>query len=323
MMPRVPFLVMLTWACLATCVMGFLPSIGAGSWGVARMGARGCALRRKSQLLRAPTLARGGARAHEAHMTAARPPPGRTGFLIELRESIEYLINGDQFIADRVAEFGPVFSTTLFFRPTVVVGGQRNVAEFLNVDADVAESSLPAPLQELMTEKNTLLQTGERHAASRRMIAPCLDAKALASYLPTIDARCAAHVAALAEGDATAERTTAVAKDLTRFSLQLFAELFSGHALTEEQMSQFTTYNGGLFALSTLDPAFLRARNAREALEEDMGRKFAEAKAAALLDTDRFAVFRHIDAAVDEHGRASYDVGYGVTQVCVNLTCMC
>ena len=79
-------------------------------------------------------------------MTAARPPPGRTGFLIELRESIEYLINGDQFIADRVAEFGPVFSTTLFFRPTVVVGGQRNVAEFLNVDADVAESSLPAPL---------------------------------------------------------------------------------------------------------------------------------------------------------------------------------
>ena len=256
-------------------------------------------------------------------MTAARPPPGKTGFLIELRESIEYLINGDQFIADRVAEFGPVFSTTLFFRPTVVVGGQRNVAEFLNVDADVAESSLPAPLQELMTEKNTLLQTGERHAASRRMIAPCLDAKALASYLPTIDARCAAHVAALAEGDTTAERTTAVAKDLTRFSLQLFAELFSGHALTEEQMSQFTTYNGGLFALSTLDPAFLRARNAREALEEDMGRKFAEAKAAALLDTDRFAVFRHIDAAVDEHGRASYDVGYGVTQVCVNLTCMC
>ncbi len=60
---------------------------------------------------------------------------------------------------------------TLFFRPTVVVGGQKQVAGFLNVDQDIAESSLPPPLQALMTDKNTLLQTGERHTASRRMIA--------------------------------------------------------------------------------------------------------------------------------------------------------
>jgi len=50
-------------------------------------------------------------------------PPGREGFLIGVRESIEYLVNGDQFIADRHGELGPVFSTTLFFKPTVVVGG--------------------------------------------------------------------------------------------------------------------------------------------------------------------------------------------------------
>ena len=113
-------------------------------------------------------------------------PPGRKGFLIELRESIEYLINGDNFIKERVAEFGPVFSTTLFFRPTVVVGGPDNVAELLRAEQVVAESSLPPPLQELMTDRNVLLQSGERHAASRRMLGPILNAEALKASEPPL-----------------------------------------------------------------------------------------------------------------------------------------
>ena len=183
---------------------------------------------------------------------ALNPPPGKKGFLIGLRESIEYLVNGDKFIEERTAEFGPVFSTTLFFRPTVVVGGQKQVAEFLNVDQDIAESSLPPPLQALMTDKNTLLQTGERHTASRRMIAPVLDVEALKAYLPTIEKRVDEYLEALVVRD-----STYLAKELTTFCLQLFAELFTGHTLTEEQETLFTTYNGGLFALSTLDPAVL------------------------------------------------------------------
>ena len=183
---------------------------------------------------------------------ALNPPPGKKGFLIGLRESIEYLVNGDKFIEERTAEFGPVFSTTLFFRPTVVVGGQKQVAEFLNVDQDIAESSLPPPLQALMTDKNTLLQTGERHTASRRMIAPVLDVEALKAYLPTIEKRVDQYLEALVVRD-----STYLAKELTAFCLQLFAELFTGHTLTEEQETLFTTYNGGLFALSTIDPAVL------------------------------------------------------------------
>jgi len=240
---------------------------------------------------------------------ALNPPPGKKGFLIGLRESIEYLINGDKFIEDRTAEFGPVFSTTLFFRPTVVVGGQQNVAEFLDVDAEIAESSLPPPLQELMTDKNVLLQTGERHAASRRMISPVLNADALKAYLPTIEQRADEYIENLARSD-----STFLAKDLTKFCLQLFAELFSGHRLTEEQEALFTTYNAGLFALSTFDPAFVKAKAARETLEQDMERKFEAARDANELDSPRFAAFRHVSSAIDENGFRSYSPGYAVTQ---------
>ena len=242
---------------------------------------------------------------------ALNVPPGRKGFLIELRETIAYLLDGDNFIKERTEEFGPVFSTTLFFRPTVVVGGQKNVAELLEVEQSVvAESSLPPPLQALMTDRNLLLQSGQRHAASRRMMAPILNADALKSYLPTIERRTEEYIAKLSQRD-----ETYLAKDLVRFCLQLFAELFCGHALTEEEEELFTVYNGGLFALTTWEPSFVAARRARETLDANMRRRFEDARRDGLLETDRFAVFRHISSAVDEKGERSYDPGYGVTQL--------
>ena len=154
------------------------------------------------------------------------------------------------------------------------------MSEFLKVDPDIAESSLPPPLQALMTERNTLLQTGERHAASRRMISPVLDLEALKTYLPTIEARATEYIDSLSSSD-----STFLAKDLTKFCLQLFAEIFTGHRLTDEQEKLYTVYNGGLFALSTLDPAFLKARRAREILEEDNQAKFEAARSQGLLNT--------------------------------------
>ena len=60
-----------------------------------------------------------------------RPLPRRQGFLIGLRESLAYLLNPDGFIAARTEELGPVFGTTLFFRPTAVIGGLPAVDDFV------------------------------------------------------------------------------------------------------------------------------------------------------------------------------------------------
>ena len=82
---------------------------------------------------------------------ALRPLPGRKGFLIGLRESLAYLRDPDGFIAARTKEFGPVFGTTLFFRPTAVLGGPAAVEDFLSQERAIAESSLPAAFTALHT----------------------------------------------------------------------------------------------------------------------------------------------------------------------------
>ena len=150
-----------------------------------------------------------------------------------------------------------------------------------------------------MTERNTLLQTGERHAASRRMISPLLDLEALKTYLPTIEARATEYIDSLSSSD-----STFLAKDLTKFCLQLFAEIFTGHRLTDEQEKLYTVYNGGLFALSTLDPAFLKARRAREILEEDNQAKFEAARSQGLLNTGVVCVCVCVRARARARARA-------------------
>ena len=50
-----------------------------------------------------------------------------------MRESIAYLRDPDGFIAERHQQFGPVFGTTLFFRPTAVVGGPEAVEQFTRI----------------------------------------------------------------------------------------------------------------------------------------------------------------------------------------------
>ena len=80
-------------------------------------------------------------------MTAAdrlSPLPGRTGLFIGIRESLAYLRDPDRFIAERTERYGPVFGTTLFFRPTAVVGGIQAVENFLEQERSISESSLPA-----------------------------------------------------------------------------------------------------------------------------------------------------------------------------------
>ncbi len=68
-------------------------------------------------------------------------------------------------------------------------------------------------------------QSGETHRASRIAVAPILSSEALKIYLPTIEKRTEAYVQEL-----LARGETFLAKDLTDFCLQLFAELFSGHS---------------------------------------------------------------------------------------------
>lgn len=141
------------------------------------------------------------------------------------------------------------------------------------------------------------------------------------SYLPVIEARVAEYVANLGN-------EVYLGKDLIEFCLQLFAELFCGDKLTDEEVQMFKDYNAGLFALTTFEPAYVKADQARIQLTQNMKERFLQVKAAGLLEEPGFLFFKKMDEAVEETGEkwsddrigfATYTFVWGAYIECASL----
>ena len=197
--------------------------------------------------------------------TALLPLPRRRGFLIGLRETLTYLLDPDGFIAARTKELGPIFGTTLFFRPTAVIGGPPAVEEFVARERMITESSLPAPFTALHTPYGALNQSGARHRATRAGYQPLFQTSALQGYLPVLSKAITGFTDRIAK-----EGETCIARDGKVFCLNLFAELFTGEALSSEEIEAFITYNGALLSLSKWLPSFRRGMGALTLLQKHM-----------------------------------------------------
>jgi hypothetical protein len=76
-----------------------------------------------------------------------------------IRDSISYLTNPDRFVADRSSKLGPIFLSYQFFRPTVFLGGQKNVQQFISrteLKNSVVYPALPDTFLELHTKWGAL-----------------------------------------------------------------------------------------------------------------------------------------------------------------------
>lgn len=205
--------------------------------------------------------------------------------LIGLRETLAYLKNPDQFIAERRRQFGPVFSTTLFFRPTVVVGGTEAVTDFLQKERSISASALPAAFTALHTPDGALNQEGARHRSTRAGYAPLFNSTAFETFLPTLNRSITAFV------DQVVQRgETRIAFDSKRICLDLFAEIFAGEPLTQSEAEAFITYNNALLSLSTLLPSFRRGEAALAQLRCSMQQRLARDRRGELNGT-AFKVF--------------------------------
>ena len=230
-------------------------------------------------------------------MTAAntlRPLPGRKGVLIGVRESLAYLKNPDQFIAQRAAQFGPVFGTTLFFRPTAVVGGTEAVADFLKKERSISASSLPAAFTALHTNDGALNQQGARHRSTRAGYAPLFTSTAFEAFLPTLNRRITAFVDRVAEFG-----TTMIAFDCKRVCLDLYAEIFAGEPITEPEAEAFVTYNNALLSISKLTPSFRRGEVALADLQTSMLCRLARFRKGELNGS----AFKLFTSNLDETGK--------------------
>jgi cytochrome P450 len=211
-----------------------------------------------------------------------------------VRESIAYLRDPDGFIAERHQQFGPVFGTTLFFRPTAVVGGPEAVDQFTRLERNISESALPAAFTALHTPDGALNQAGEKHRFTRRGYSSLFSPNNLESYLPAIN-RCMVRFASN-----IAERgTTCIALDAKHLCLNLFAELFAGESLTTDEIHAFISYNDALLSLSKQLPSFKRGEKALAELQQGMQVRLAKHRRRELNGTC-FSIF--IDN-LDEKGQ--------------------
>ena len=212
--------------------------------------------------------------------TPLKPLPGRRGFLIGLRETIAYLLNPDGFIATRTREFGPVFGTILFFRPTAVVGGPPAVGDFLAHERTITESSLPGPFTTLHTPYGALNQSGSRHRATRIGYQPLFQNDALENYLPVLTQSITAFTDRICR-----QGHTNIARDSKIFCLNLFSELLTGAPLSDDEVEAFITYNAALLSLSRLLPAFQRGLDALALLQQRMAQRLQRVRQGNLRST--------------------------------------
>ena len=223
-----------------------------------------------------------------------RPLPCRTGPLIGVRESIAYLRDPDGFIAERQRQFGPVFGTTLFFRPTAVVGGPEAVAQFIRLESRISESALPAAFTALHTPDGALNQAGAKHRSTRRGYSALFSPTNLESYLPTINRCMVQFTSSIAE-----RGTTRIAFDAKHLCLNLFAELFAGESLAMQEIEALISYNDALLSLSKQLPSFRRGEKALALLQQSMQVRLEKHRRGELQG----ACFRLFSENHDENGQ--------------------
>ncbi len=210
-----------------------------------------------------------------------------------VRETIAYLRDPDGFIKQRHQQFGPVFGTTLFFRPTAVVGGVEAVEQFTRLERTISESALPAAFTALHTPDGALNQAGEKHQFTRRGYSALFSPSNLESYLPEIN-RCMVRFTS-----SVAKRgTTHIALEAKHLCLNLYAELFAGESLTTDEINAFIAYNDALLSLSKQLPSFRRGEKALAELQQSMQVRLAKYRGGELNG----ACFRIFTKNFDENG---------------------
>lgn len=209
-------------------------------------------------------------------------PPQKEGFLRRFRDTFSHLANPEAFVARRSTELGsPVFQMYQFFKPVVVVGGQAAVKEFIQereAEAKVIYPDLPEPFRELHTEWSTLNMdsTQERFKESRVLFKDMLQApEARAFYVTTILPEIEAYADSVLERvQANPEEELLLVPELKELCLQIFARIFSGEGLTQEQVQLFLDYNNALLTISKSTKEFQKGRKALDDLSAEMLRRF-------------------------------------------------
>jgi retinoid hydroxylase len=128
-------------------------------------------------------------------MSEAPLPPGRSGlpYLGELRA---FLKDGFGFVEARARRLGPVFRTKILGRPTAVIVGPEATGRFADERQVQRAGAMPPHVEILFGGRSLPVLDGDEHRERKAFVMAAFTREALAAYLPEMQARVGAALAA-------------------------------------------------------------------------------------------------------------------------------
>lgn len=191
-------------------------------------------------------------------------PPGRFGLPV-VGESISYLRDPAGFMAKWQQQYGNIFKTHLFGRPTVVLIG-ADAARFLFAnEGQKFEMTNTPSFEVLLGAKSIGVQTGNAHQMLRRQLFQAFQPRALASYAITMEVVTKRYLQKWSQRE-----TLTWYNELKKYTLDIACRLFVGvSTAADEQLEKvYETWSDGLLSIPVRFPGskFARAVRAREQL---------------------------------------------------------
>jgi retinoid hydroxylase len=190
-------------------------------------------------------------------------PPGSLGLPL-IGDTLNFL-QDSQFAKKRHQQYGPIFKTSLFGKPTVFVRGQEATLFVLSNDNKYFAVTVPPSMKALLGPLALLLQTGANHQNRRKLLSQAFGSRALAGYIGAMENITQRYLEKWAKME-----TMTWYPELRSYTLDVAGKLLVGIENVSQRAlgHNFEIYSEGLFSIALDVPwtQFGKAKKARKLL---------------------------------------------------------
>ncbi len=214
-------------------------------------------------------------------------------------DTLQYIANPEKFCRDNLAEYGPIFKTSVFGGTTVFVGSAPANKMAFNGDNSYTKIGLPATTMEMFGE-HSLFQRPDLHRDRKSALRPGFTGRMLANYMPHMDQVLNEHLQTW-----QTEQPVSLMKMIEEVSFDLLAPLLLGIRLDQgdsalaglpiatkaELKQQYKTFFDGFYGLVKWNSpltTFGRGKRARAKLMAFMEAVIAQRRQSGLAATPDF-----------------------------------
>jgi cytochrome P450 len=191
-------------------------------------------------------------------------PPGRLGLPI-VGESISYLRDPARFMQQRQQQYGSIFKTHLFGRPTIALIGAEAARFLFANDGQRLEMTNTSTFEALLGVHSIGVKTGSAHQVLRKQLFQAFQPRALAEYALTMETMTHCY---LQKWEQMKELTWY--PELKQYTLDIAYKLLVGVDTTADENlgTLYETWSDGLLSLPIRFPGskFAHAMRSREQL---------------------------------------------------------